>query len=99
MEKERENAVNQADTGMADDGTTMIKAEGGDIFCLTIIGQIEGHYILDSTQKTTKYDHVIPTLVALEESDKVDGIIILINTLGGDVEAGLAMAEVIASLT
>ena len=99
MEKERENAVNQADTGMADDGTTMIKADGGDIFCLTIIGQIEGHYILDSTQKTTKYDHVIPTLVALEESDKVDGIIILINTLGGDVEAGLAMAEVIASMT
>ena len=99
MEKERENAVNQADTGMADDGTTVIKAEGGDIFCLTIIGQIEGHYILDSTQKTTKYDHVIPTLVALEESDKVDGIIILINTLGGDVEAGLAMAEVIASMT
>ena len=99
MEKERENAVNQADTGMADDGTTVIKAEGVDIFCLTIIGQIEGHYILDSTQKTTKYDHVIPTLVALEESDKVDGIIILINTLGGDVEAGLAMAEVIASMT
>ena len=99
MEKERENAVNQADTGMADDGTTMIKSEGGDIFCLTIIGQIEGHYILDSTQKTTKYDHVIPLLVALEESPKVDGIIIIINTLGGDVEAGLAIAEVISGLT
>ena len=68
------------------------------IHCLTIIGQIEGHYTLDSTQKTTKYDHVIPLLVALEESEKVDGIIILINTLGGDVEAGLAIAEVIASL-
>lgn len=99
MEKERENAVNQADTGMVNNGTTLIKANEGEIFCLTIIGQIEGHYILDSTQKATKYDHVIPTLVALEESDKIDGIIILINTLGGDVEAGLAMAEVIASMT
>ena len=99
MEKERENAVNQADVGMVNDGTTLIKSNEGEIFCLTIIGQIEGHYILDSTQKATKYDHVIPTLVALEESDKIDGIIILINTLGGDVEAGLAMAEVIASMT
>ena len=69
------------------------------IFCLTIIGQIEGHYALDNGQKATKYDHVIPTLVAIEESDKIDGIIILINTLGGDVEAGLAISEVIASLT
>lgn len=99
MEKEREKTANQADPGMVNDGTTLISADSGDIFCLTIIGQIEGHYILDSTQKATKYDHVIPTLVALEESDKVDGIIILINTLGGDVEAGLAMAEVIASMT
>ena len=99
MEKERENTVNQADMGMVNDGTTLIKSNEGEIFCLTIIGQIEGHYILDSTQKATKYDHVIPTLVALEESDKIDGIIILINTLGGDVEAGLAMAEVIASMT
>ena len=99
MEKERENTTNQSDENMVNDGTAIINSEGGDIFCLTIIGQIEGHYILDSTQKTTKYDHVIPTLVALEESDKIDGIIILINTLGGDVEAGLAMAEVIASMT
>ena len=99
MEKERENTTNQSDENIVNDGTAIINSEGGDIFCLTIIGQIEGHYILDSTQKTTKYDHVIPTLVALEESDKIDGIIILINTLGGDVEAGLAMAEVIASMT
>ena len=80
-------------------GSILASHKDSVIHCLTIIGQIEGHYILDSTQKTTKYDHVIPTLVALEESDKVDGIIILINTLGGDVEAGLAMAEVIASMT
>ncbi len=74
-------------------------AEESSLYCLSIIGQIEGHYALDQTQKTTKYDHVIPTLVALEDSKKVGGILILINTLGGDVEAGLAIAEVIASLS
>ncbi len=68
-------------------------------YVVSIIGQIEGHYTLDSNQKSTKYDHIIPLLCALEESDKIDGIIILINTLGGDVEAGLAIAEVIASLS
>ncbi len=81
------------------DGAAVIENSGGSYYCLSIIGQIEGHYILDNSQKSTKYDHVIPTLVALEESDRIDGIMILINTLGGDVEAGLAIAEVIASLT
>ncbi len=99
MEKEREEKTAESGEKMIKDGAALIEGEGGDIFCLTIIGQIEGHYILDNTQKATKYDHVIPTLVALEESDKIDGIIILINTLGGDVEAGLAIAEVISSLT
>ena len=83
---------------LAESGITPIENADGNYYCLSIIGQIEGHYILDSNQKTTKYDHVIPLLVALEESEKVDGIIILINTMGGDVEAGLAIAEVIASL-
>ncbi len=73
--------------------------EESSLYCLSIIGQIEGHYALDQTQKATKYDHIIPTLVALEDSKKVGGILILINTLGGDVEAGLAIAEVIASLS
>lgn len=99
MENNQELSKNQSDENMIKDGATLLESDGGAIFCLTVIGQIEGHYILDNTQKTTKYDHVIPTLVALEESDKVNGIIILINTLGGDVEAGLAMAEVISSLT
>jgi len=67
-------------------------------YCLPIIGQIEGHYALDSNQKSTKYDHVLPLLASLEQSNRVKGILILINTLGGDVEAGLAMAEVIASM-
>ena len=68
-------------------------------YCLTIIGQIEGHYVLDGTQKTTKYDHMIPLLISLEQNEDIKGILILLNTMGGDVEAGLAMAEVIASLT
>ena len=80
-------------------GITPVESGSETFYCLSIIGQIEGHYTLDSNQKTTKYDHVIPLLVALEESPKVDGIIILINTLGGDVEAGLAIAEVISGLT
>lgn len=99
MEKERKNPPDGNEKNMLTDGAALLSGDGGAIFCLSIIGQIEGHYILDNSQKATKYDHVIPTLVALEESDRVDGIIILINTLGGDVEAGLAMAEVIASLT
>lgn len=96
---ERENENDARDGGMITDGSAMLRSQGESFFCLSIIGQIEGHYVLDNAQKATKYDHVIPTLVALEESERVDGIIILINTLGGDVEAGLAMAEVIASLT
>jgi len=75
---------------------------GGDneaFYCLSIIGQIEGHYVLDNTQKTTKYDHILPLLVALEESERIDGVLILLNTLGGDVEAGLAISELIASMT
>ena len=79
-------------------GSIEIESEKGTFYCLSIIGQIEGHYVLDQNQKTTKYDHILPLLVALEESEKIDGIIILINTLGGDVEAGLAIAELIASL-
>ena len=97
MESEKDTLVREGE--MIKDGGAILESKEESFFCLSIIGQIEGHYVLDSAQKATKYDHVIPTLVALEESERVDGIIILINTLGGDVEAGLAMAEVIASLT
>ena len=99
MNKEQTDGKNQSDDGMIQDGSALLEGDVGAIFCLTIIGQIEGHYALDNGQKATKYDHVIPTLVAIEESERIDGIIILINTLGGDVEAGLAISEVIASLT
>lgn len=68
------------------------------IHCLTIIGQIEGHYILSSQNKTTKYEHVIPQIVAVEEEPRIDGLLILLNTVGGDVEAGLAIAELLAGI-
>lgn len=69
------------------------------IHCLTIIGQIEGHYALSQENKTTKYEHVIPQLVAIEESQEIEGLLILLNTVGGDIEAGLALAELIAGMT
>lgn len=77
-----------------------VTAENGRecFYCLNVIGQIEGHYVQESNQKTTKYEHLIPLLFALEEDERVDGILILLNTMGGDVEAGLAISEVIASL-
>ncbi len=73
--------------------------EGGrGIFCLDIIGQIEGHYTLPPDNKTTKYEHVIPALVSVEQSDAAKGLLVLLNTVGGDVEAGLAIAELIAGM-
>lgn len=68
------------------------------IHCLTIIGQIEGHGVLPSDTKTTKYEHVIPQLVAVEEDPRIEGMMIVLNTVGGDVEAGLALAELIAGM-
>lgn len=68
------------------------------IHCLTVIGQVEGHYILPSQTKTTKYEHVLPALVAVEESPQVKGLLVLLNTVGGDVEAGLAIAEMLSSM-
>ena len=72
---------------------------GERVHCLSIIGQIEGHYLLGENQKATKYEHVIPLLVAIEENRDVDGLLMVLNTMGGDVEAGLAIAEMIASMT
>ena len=70
----------------------------GAIHCLTIIGQIEGHQLLGDDAKTTKYEHILPTLAAIEESGEIGGLLILLNTMGGDVEAGLAIAELIAGM-
>lgn len=68
------------------------------IHCMTIVGQIEGHYVLPQEQKSTKYEHMIPQLVAVDESPEIEGLLILLNTVGGDIEAGLALAELIAGM-
>lgn len=74
-------------------------SEQSNIYCLTIIGQVEGHMVLPPQNKTTKYEHLIPQLVAAEQNNKIEGILIILNTVGGDVEAGLAIAEMIASMS
>lgn len=82
-------------TGMG----SVITHRGEDIiYCLTVIGQIEGHYILPENNKTTKYEHVIPSLLAIDEDEDIDGLLVLLNTSGGDVEAGLAIAEMISGM-
>ena len=68
------------------------------IHCMTVIGQVEGHYMLGEREKATKYEHIIPLLVSIEESEEIDGLLIILNTMGGDVEAGLAISEMIASM-
>ena len=80
-------------------GSVTAKTPRGNIHCMTIIGQVEGHYILPPQNKTTKYEHIIPTLVAVEESPEIDGLLIMLNTVGGDVEAGLAIAEMISTMS
>ncbi len=79
-------------------GTVVTGRDGVSLTCLTVIGQIEGHFLLPNTQKTTKYEHILPLLVAIEENPNIDGLLVLINTVGGDVEAGLAIAEMLASM-
>ena len=79
-------------------GSDLTKGKSGNIYTLTIIGQVEGHQVLPETCKTTKYEHVLPLLAGLEESDEVDGLLLLLNTVGGDIEAGLAIAEMIAGM-
>ncbi len=79
-------------------GRMTVSNPRGNIHCLTIIGQIEGHIILPPQNKTTKYEHVIPQLVAIEENTEIEGLLLILNTVGGDVEAGLAIAEMVASM-
>ena len=81
-----------------DFGAAAIKNDHGTIYTLTIIGQVEGHQILPETAKTTKYEHVLPLLATIEESPEIDGLLVLLNTVGGDIEAGLAIAEMIAGM-
>lgn len=79
-------------------GSDLTQSGKGKIYTLTIIGQVEGHMIAPETVKTTKYEHVLPLLAGIEESDDVDGLLLLLNTVGGDIEAGLAIAEMIAGM-
>lgn len=79
-------------------GSDITKSSCGNIYTLTIIGQVEGHQVLPETAKTTKYEHVLPLLAGIEESEEIDGLLLLLNTVGGDIEAGLAIAEMIAGM-
>ncbi len=99
MAEQREKETQEGEKGS--EGTPPIPVGSGNerFYCVSIFGQVEGHSVLEAGQKSTKYDQLIPLLVALEENAETDGILILLNTLGGDVEAGLAIAEVIASLS
>ena len=80
-------------------GSSVVRNRHGTIHCLTIIGQVEGHTLAPNNAKTTKYEHVLPLLAAIEESEDVDGMLLLLNTVGGDIEAGLGIAEMIAGMT
>ncbi|MCH5202074.1 MAG: ATP-dependent Clp protease proteolytic subunit [Oscillospiraceae bacterium] len=97
-DKEQDLLGDDYSEGIKNVGSVITGRKDALIHCLTIIGQIEGHYILPSQNKTTKYEHIIPLLVSVEENPNIKGLLILLNTVGGDVEAGLAIAEVIAGM-
>ena len=80
-------------------GSSLIHSKRGAVHVLTIVGQSEGHQVLPPSSKSTKYEHVMPLLALVEESDEVDGLLVLLNTVGGDIEAGLGIAELIASMS
>jgi ATP-dependent protease ClpP protease subunit len=96
--KERELNIIYDKEQIVDMGSSTVKSDKGNIHCLTIVGQVEGHQLLPENNKTTKYEHVLPQLAAIEESDEIDALLILLNTVGGDIEAGLAIAEMIVGM-
>ncbi len=93
-QKRNDNEIND----LLDLGSDLTKSQKGNIYTLTIIGQIEGHMNAAENVKTTKYEHILPLLASIEESDDIDGLLLLLNTVGGDIEAGLAIAEMIAGM-
>ena len=97
--EEKKHSSDRENDGEIGDGMAVAKNSRESIYCLSIIGQIEGHYILPEGQKATKYERIIPLLTEIEESEEIDGLLVVLNTMGGDVEAGLAIAEMIASMT
>ena len=101
-EERQDNLPQERDTPqqqLVEMGSSVVKNSHGTIHCLTIIGQIEGHTLAPNNAKTTKYEHVLPLLAAIEASEEVDALLLLINTVGGDIEAGLSIAELIAGMT
>lgn len=98
MAKEEAERQEQARENLIEMGTGMVRTDRGNICILTVIGQIEGHILAPENCKTTKYEHVIPLLAELEDSPEVDGLLLLLNTVGGDIEAGLAIAELISGM-
>ena len=100
MDEEQNQLPQEGDIQpIVDLGSSLIRTEQGTIYVLTIVGQIEGHQLLPPTSKSTKYEHVLPLLATIEGSKEIDGLLILLNNGGGDVEAGLAISEVIASMS
>ncbi|MBQ5800254.1 MAG: ATP-dependent Clp protease proteolytic subunit [Clostridia bacterium] len=105
IEENQENNQENSKDNLSDlenmfkSGSTALSNSRESFYCISIIGQIEGHYLLNNNQKATKYDHLIPLLVSLEESENIDGVLIILNTMGGDVEAGLAISELISSMS
>ena len=98
MEESKRENKQESTQELLELGASTTKSSKGNIYTLTIIGQIEGHYLQPSNTKTTKYEHVLPQLVAIEEEPRIDGLLVLLNTVGGDVEAGLAIAELLAGM-
>lgn len=98
MSNEDKNTTEEKLDTIEKSGTVITDGKSGTVQCLTIIGQIEGHYLLGESAKTTKYEHIIPLICQIEESREIGGLLILLNTVGGDVEAGLAIAELIAGM-
>ena len=93
-----EDQKNETTERLDELGSGLTRNDKGSIYTLTIIGQIEGHQVAPDTVKTTKYEHVLPLLATIEESEDIDGLLLLLNTVGGDIEAGLAIAELIAGM-
>ncbi len=98
MSKKDADMIKQEREELIELGSDLTSSSAGRIYTLTIIGQVEGHQVLPESCKTTKYEHVLPLLAGIEESGDVDGLLLLLNTVGGDIEAGLAIAEMIAGM-
>ena len=93
-----DNTEQQKNDHLTQLGADLTSSKNGSIYTLTIIGQVEGHQVLPENAKTTKYEHILPLLANIEESDEIDGLLLLLNTVGGDIEAGLAIAEMVAGM-